>query len=57
MNNKGTGMNRAKGEPKHSGFEGPTIGVMAPRGTKFKHNADGTITPVYPKQKSATKKK
>lgn len=37
--------------PKHSGFEAPTIGRVLPDGTKWKKNPDGTISPVYPKQK------
>lgn len=42
---------------KHSGFEAPAIGTVVPEGTKWKRNPDGTMSPVYPKKKPATKKK
>lgn len=42
---------------KHSGFEAPAIGTVVPEGTKWKRNPDGTMSPVYPKKKTATKKK
>lgn len=45
-----------KSRPAHSGFEGPTIGVAYPKGTKFKNNPDGTRTPIYPKTKPEKKK-
>ena len=38
-------------QPKHSGFEAPERFEVLPRGTKFKQNPDGTITPILPKQK------
>ena len=45
--------------PAHSGFEvEPLAGTVTtyPKGTKFKKNADGTRTPIYPKAKPAKKK-
>lgn len=42
-------------KPKHSGFEAPLYGTLLPKGTKLKKNADGTVTPVYPKKSSKTK--
>lgn len=41
---------------KRSGFDAPIIGGKAfPKGTTFKKNADGTITPVMPKKKKKSK--
>lgn len=33
---------------KHSAFEGPTIGQLYPKGTTFKKNPNGTVTPILP---------
>ena len=43
--------------PEHSGFESPAVGEVFPRGTKFKKNKDGTITPIVPKEKPEKKGK
>lgn len=40
---------------KHSGFEAPTIGTVYPKGTTFKKNPDGTMSPVFPKKGKAKK--
>lgn len=37
-------------------FAAPLIGKPYPKGTKFKENPDGTISPILPKKKSAKKK-
>ena len=54
-------MAEKKGNTKqqNSGFNGQTIGEMFPKGTTFKRNANGTLTPVYPKSgtKNQSKKK
>ena len=42
-------------EKKHSGFEAPAIGTVYPKGTTFKKNANGTLTPVFPKSKKPGK--
>lgn len=45
--------------PAHSGFEAEPpagTGMVYPKGTTFKRNPNGTVTPVYPK-KSTSKKK
>ena len=47
------------GRPAHCGFEAePPVGTgtVYPKGTTFKRNPNGTVTPVIPK-KSASKKK
>ena len=44
-----------KKNPKHSGFEAPAIGKVYPKGTKFKKNPDGTISPVGVKKKGVKK--
>ena len=38
-------------KPKHSGFDAPVIGTQYPKGTVWKKNKDGTISPVVPKKK------
>ena len=40
-----------KSKKNNSGFNVSTIGKIYPKGTKFKTNKDGTVTPVYPKKK------
>lgn len=37
--------------PKNSGFDAPVYGEAHPKGTKIKHNKDGTITVVRPDEK------
>lgn len=44
--NKSAGFER-----RGSGFDAPTYGTLLPKGTTFKKNKDGTITPVKPKKK------
>lgn len=42
-----------KKTPKHSGFEAPVIGgTHYPKGTTFRKNKDGSVTPVLPKKKT-----
>lgn len=43
--------------PKHSGFEAPTIGTVLSKGSKIKRNKDGTISVVAPKPATKKKKK
>ena len=43
--------------PKHSGFEAPTVGVVHSKGSKIKRNKDGTISVVQPKSKSSKRGK
>ena len=38
-----------------TGFACPTIGIVHPKGSTIKKNADGTITIVPPKKSSAKK--
>lgn len=55
---KETGRPKDKnGKPMYSGFDAPVIGQMLPKGTTFKTNPDGTITPVLPKGPDAGAKK
>ena len=42
------GEKERNGGRKYSGFDGPTIGTVLPRGTTIKHNPDGTITLIQP---------
>ena len=44
-------------EKKKSGFDAPAIGTLLPKGTTFRKNPDGTVTPVPPKTGSETKEK
>ena len=34
--------------PKHSGFEAPAIGIVMPKGTRFKKLPNGRITAILP---------
>ena len=45
---------KTKGKtPQGSGLQVPLIGgKMLPKGTRFKKNPDGTITPILPKKKA-----
>ena len=36
------------GERRYSGFDAPTIGTVLPKGTKIRHNPDGTVTLIPP---------
>lgn len=40
---------------KSSGFSAPAIGKVYPKGTKFKTNRDGTISPAKPRKSSKKK--
>lgn len=42
-------MATKRNNSKGTGFKGETIGTVMPKGTKFKKNANGTITPIFPK--------
>lgn len=42
---------------RNSGFDAPTIGKVVPKGTKWKKNPDGTVSPIYPKDKPKKDKK
>lgn len=42
---------------KRSGFDAPIYGTVLPKGTKFKKNPNGTITPIQPTKKKKKKKK
>ncbi len=45
-----TDKGKAPNEEMHSGFEGPTIGIVHPKGSKVKRNPDGTISIIHPKK-------
>lgn len=43
-------------ERRHCGFEAPVYGTLLPKGTKLKKNPDGTVSPIYPKEKVTVEK-
>ena len=46
---------KSKKTPKHSGFEAPEYGTVAPNGAKMKKLPNGRITFVAPKAKKGGK--
>ena len=44
-------MSKSTNTSKKSGFDAPAIGRTIPKGTTFKKNKDGTITPIKKKCK------